>query len=204
VDVGVRRQRLLGLRPNARLGGGDDGLGVVRPGQQEQMERVVVQELGRLPQVPHHRAERRRRHPERHLDRLGRRVGVDAATDAAGPAGDEDSVARIAASEDDLVAPKQGRDGVGVLDPPLLEVDHGMEGQRAGDPCDRVDADVLDVAVPGQQLTDPLLLVDDRGRRPIGVRISNVALEPGAALLVELDRQVLEAHAMPSPCSGTS
>jgi hypothetical protein len=75
----------------------------------------------------------------------------------------------------------------------LLEVDDGVEGEGAGDAGHRVEVDVLDVAVAGQELLD---------LRPVeiallvGVRIGDARLEPGVALRVELDGQVLEAHAL--------
>ena len=116
---------------------------------------------------------------------------MHAAADAADAAGDEHRVARVAPLQDHLVAAEEAGDGVGLEDLARLEVDDGVERQRPGHAGDRVEIDVLEVPVAPQQVLNPGAI--DLPRL-VGVGVRHAPLEPGAALLIELDGQVLEAH----------
>ena len=194
--VGCRRAR--GALPQLGVGLPHDGLRVVGPRQQEEVERVVVEELGGQRQVADHHAERWRRDAEGHLDGHRRGHRVDATAHAAGAAGDEDGVARIAPEHDDLVTAKERGHRARLDDLAPLEVGHRVEGQRAGHAGHRVEVHAPDVPVAREQLLD--LLARRRARRarlhlaggPEGVRLARP--EVRLAVGIELDGQVLEAH----------
>src|SRR4029079_14414770 len=107
VDVAVGGQGLLGPGDQLGVGHAHQGGGVVRPGQQAQVQGAVVEHLGHLAQVADLDTQGRGAHPEGHLDVEGRAGGVHAAAHPAGPGRDVDGVTGVTAFEDDLVAPEQ-------------------------------------------------------------------------------------------------
>ena len=146
------------------------------------MHRVVDLEVQRQLDVAQGPAHRWHADAEGHGQRRGN--GVDTAADAAHPAGDEHGVARVTALEDDFVAAKERADRVGLQDLAGLEVDDGVERQRTGHPGDRIEVDVLDVAVAGQELLH-LRSIEVTGL--VGVAVEAL-FQPGVALGVELHR----------------
>ena len=141
---------LLGFRPQVRVGRLDDGLRIIGAGQQKQVERVVIQELGRLAEIADDGPHRWRGDAEGHLDGFCRNVRVDTAAHAAGATRDEDRVARITTLEDDFVAAKQGGHGVGIVHRAVLQVDDAVKRQRTRHTSHRIDADLFDVSVSRQ------------------------------------------------------
>src|SRR5215471_12638619 len=159
---------------------------------------MIVEELEGERDVADEHTERRRHTAYRHLDRHGRGYGMHAAANAAGPARDEDGVARVAADHDDLVATEQGRHGACLQHLAALEVGDGVEGQCPCHAGDRVEVEVLDVAVALEQLLDPLRrqLSGRSARGSLGgaIWIGDPSAEKRLALRVELDGKVLKAH----------
>src|SRR5262249_60657867 len=101
----------------------------------------------------------RRLDAEGHLEGQGRCGRVDSATGTAGWARDEDRVAGVASLEDHLVAAEQGGHRIRLEDLAALEVDHGVKRERAGDPRDRIEIHLADVAVALEQLLELRLVL---------------------------------------------
>ena len=198
VNLGVGRLGRPGAHEQRRVGRTHHGRGVVGPGQQMQMKGEIVEELQRQRDVADQYPERRRNAADGHLDGHGRGHGMHPAAHAARAARDEDGVARIASDHDDLVAAEQRRHRPRLEHLAPLEVGHGVEGQRAGDPRDRVEVHALDVAVPRNELLD-LVARDLPGF--VGERVRVLGRQKRLAPGVELDRQVTETHDLPRPRS---
>jgi hypothetical protein len=81
-------------------------------------------------------------------------------------------------------------DRIGFLDGAALQIDDRVKRQRAGNASHRIDVDVADVRVALYELFD-LRAVDLDGRVREGVRAAEEARTP---LVIELDREILEAH----------
>ncbi len=115
------------------------------------MERMIVVELHREQKISRDHAERWRDEAERHLDRETGRDGMDAAADAAGAAGDENRVPRIASEHDHFVAAEERSHRVAGQDALLFQVGDRVESERARDAGDRIKIDIFDIAVLGQE-----------------------------------------------------
>ena len=198
VNRGVRGFCRVCAVEQTRVGRRDHRRRVVGPGEQVQMQRMVVEEFERQRDVADRDAQLRRSAADRHLDGHRRGHRMHASADAARAAGDEDGVARVATDHDDFVAAEQCRHRAGLEHPSLLEVGDGVKGQGSRHAGDRIEVNGLDVPVPADQLLDSFGGHLDRRpcrhRRARGrVRVEPV-FEERASLFVEFDRQVLEAH----------
>ena len=134
----VRGRRLLGLGPDAGVGGLDHLLAVVHA-DQVVLEDVVVEHVLRgLAEVDDPLGDGRRLHAEGHVLGVGGAGGVVVAADAADPAGDEVRVAGILALHEDAVPPENGRGAVTLGHFLVLEVDLGEDPETPHDPGDRI------------------------------------------------------------------
>ncbi len=140
VDVGVFCRRLRRQRDQLGIGHRDQGGRVVGPGEQSEVNRMVVEHLGHFTKVANQNTKRWWNDPEGLFDCHRRDRGVHTTTDTAGPGADVDSISGVAALEDDLVAAEQHGHRVGVDRFSLLKVERGVNGQGAGHAGDRVDA----------------------------------------------------------------
>ncbi len=209
VDVAVGGEGLLGPGHQLGVGHRHQGGGVVGAGEQAQVQGAVVEHLGHRAQVADLDAERGRAHAERHLGGQRRAGGVHATAHTAGTGGDVDGVAGVTAFEDDLIAPEEHGPGVGVDGPAVLQVQHRVHGEGAGHPGHGVDVPVPQAGRGGQLGTGALLAAHialGLGQGD-GVGVGDPVLQLGLTARVELDRQILEAHASASPwslCGRTS
>src|SRR5215207_11584627 len=143
---------MLRALPDLRVRLPDRRLGEIRPGKQEEVERMVVEVLEREQQVAGDGSHRGRLNPESQLERQGGGGGMDTSAHPAGPAGDEDRVTWVAPFEDHLIAAEQRGHRVGLEHLPALQVDDRVEGEGPGNTGDRIEVDGSDVAVPLQEL----------------------------------------------------
>ena len=123
---------------------------------------------------------------------------MDATADTAGAAGDEDCVARVPPDHDDFIAAEERGHRARFQNPALFEVGHGVQRQGTGYARHRVEVHSPDVPVSSDQLLDALGrdLGGRAERRLCGRRvwIGDSLLQVWTPLLIELDRQILEAH----------
>src|SRR6266542_4025001 len=163
-----------------------------------QMQRVIVEKLQGQRDVADQYAEWGWDAANAHLDSHGRVHGAHAPAHAAGPARDEDGVTRITPDHNDLVAAEQGRHGPRFEHLPALEVGYGVEGERPGHSRDRVEVEILDVAVALEQVLDPLRRQlsrrPSRGCRRRSIRVCHSCTQERLPLSVELYRKILKAH----------
>jgi hypothetical protein len=90
-------------------------------------------------------------------------------------------IGRFTAFEYDLIATKEGGFAAGLQHPPLLQVDHSVEGKRAGDAGDRVDVEVAHLGTAGQACRR-------LGARAWGERLAPLVIaEAGLTMGVERD-----------------
>jgi hypothetical protein len=122
---------------------------------------------------------------------------MHATTDTTRPGGDVDRVARVASFEDDLVAPEEHGPGVGVDRPAVLQVEDGVDGKGAGHPGHGVDVPVPEAGRGGQLGARPVLPAHEAlGLRDLHrIGVGDAFSQAGLARSVELDGEVLEAHA---------
>ena len=101
----------------------------------------------------------------------------------------------IAAEHDDLVATKERRHGVCREHLSLFQIGHRMKRERAGDTGHRVEVDILDVAVLGEEL------LHLRVRQGSGTAVHwgvvdaerRLVSEGHPALVIDVDREILES-----------
>ena len=156
VDVGVRRQLLLGLLQQRRVRLLDHLLAEVDVAHAVVEDRVVEHVVGGLGEVEGEVAQRRRLHPVGHVLVQARAGAVVVTADAADPAGDEVRVARIDPLHEDVEAAEDHRGAVALEHLLVGEVDLGVDAEAADDPGDRIPRHLLDHDLLSRRAVSPL------------------------------------------------
>ena len=144
MQPGVRGGGLLGLGQYGGVGFLDHLLAEVHADEVVLEDIVVEHVLGCLAQVDDPFGQCRRLDAEGHVLGVASAGGVVIAADAANPAGDEMSVARVLALHEDAIAAEDRRGAMALDDLPIGEVDLGIDAQAADDPRDRIPRHLLD------------------------------------------------------------
>ena len=144
VDVGVRRQLLLGLVEQRGVGLLDHLLAEVDVAHAVVEDRVIEHVVRGLGEVVREVTQRRRLHPVGHVLVQAGAGAVVITADAADPAGDEVRVARIDPLHEDVEAAEDHRRAVALQHLLVGEVDLGVDPEAADDPGDRVPRHLLD------------------------------------------------------------
>ena len=146
VIVRVRRRRLLGFLPDARVGFLHHHLAEVDADQIVLKNVVIEHVFGCFAEVDDPFRQRRRLDAVGHVLRVDRAGGVVVAADAADAAGDEMRIPRVLVLHEDAVAAEDRRRAVALDDFLRVEVDLRVDAEAADDAGDRVPGHLDDVA----------------------------------------------------------